>query len=147
ERARRSGGRLDAGRREPVAALRGLVRVGRRPDRDRFVFPGCTCEFPSENVRDVRLDADARAVAVVPRPIGARLEGPDVTEGALVRAAHVWVQRPGKGHTSDAVEGAATRLLAIFDPHHGMIANRCSYGQWPPTPSLYCGRRVGREPS
>src|SRR6185437_13765721 len=83
---------LDAGAREAVAALRRLVRIGRRPDRNRLVLPRRPGKLSPQHVGDVRLDADARAVAVVPRPVCPGFEGADVTEGAAVRAAHVRVE-------------------------------------------------------
>ena len=117
ERARCLREGLDAGAREAVAALRRLVRIGRCSDRDRLALPGRARELPPEHVRDVRLDADACAVAVVPRPVGSRLEGADVTERAAVCAAHVRVERPGERHPADAVEGAAAGLLPVLGSH------------------------------
>ena len=77
--------RLDAGARQPVATLGRLVRIGRRADRDGLPLPATArASSRRSTCGDVRLHADARAVAVVPRPVGARLEGADVTERALV---------------------------------------------------------------
>ena len=44
------------------------------------------------------LDPDRGAVAAVGGPVGAQLEGPDVTERAAVDAAHVRVERPAERH-------------------------------------------------
>src|SRR5579862_938253 len=117
ERARRVAERLDARASQPVAALRRLVRIGRRAEHDGLPLPARPRELAAEHVGDVRLDADARAVAVVPRPVGACLERTDVTERALVDTAHVRVERPGEGHPAYAVESVSARLLAVVDAH------------------------------
>ena len=82
ERARRLTQGLDAAARQPVAALGGLVWVGGRPDRDRLVAPRGSGELRAKHLDDVRLDADRPAVAVVVGPVGSKLEGPHVAEGA-----------------------------------------------------------------
>ena len=80
---------LDAGPRQPVAPLGRLVRVGGGADRDRLAPRAGAGELAPQHLRDVHLDPDRRAVAVVGRPVGALLERPDVTERAAVDAAHV----------------------------------------------------------
>src|SRR5207302_10665048 len=118
--------RLDAGACQPVAALRRLVRVGRCADRDGLPLPGRPRELTAQHLGDVRLDPDARAVALVRRPVGPRLERADVAERAPVGTAHVRVERPGERHAADSVEGAAARFLAVLGAHRGRIANVCS---------------------
>src|SRR5262249_12492948 len=147
ERARRFREGLDAGTRQAITALRRLVRIGRRADRDRLALPGRARELPPQHLGDVRLHADAGAVAVVGGPVSARFESPHVTERAAVGAAHVRVERPGEGHPAHAVERVAAGLLAVLGAHPRRIANICSYSWELPNASLYSGRRVGRETS
>ena len=74
--------------------------TGRSPRRSRRPRP------PSDGRASSRRSTSAtftftrieRAVAVVGRPVGAQLEGADVTERAAVRAAHVRVERPAERH-------------------------------------------------
>ena len=87
ERRPRPREHLDAGARQPVAALGGLVRVGRGADRDLLAAPRRARELAREHLGDVDLDADRAAVAVVGRPVGAQLERADVAERAAVHAA------------------------------------------------------------
>ena len=109
---------LDARARQPVAALGGLVRVGRGADRDGLAPSSAgRASSRAQHLGDVHLDADRRAVAVVGWPVGAPLEGADVTERAAVDAAHVRVQRPVERHALDAVERDLARLLAVLDAH------------------------------
>ena len=90
---------LEARARQPVAALGRLVRVGRGADRDRLaVATTRRASSRAQHLGDVDLDPDRRAVAVVGRPVGAPLEGADVTERAAVGAAHVRVERPVERH-------------------------------------------------
>jgi hypothetical protein len=147
ERTFRVRERLDARARQAIAALRRLVRIGRRADRDGLALPRPPGELAPENLSDVRLDPDAGAVTIVPRPVGARLERTDVTERAAVRAAHVRVEREGERHAADAVERVTARLLAVLGSHRWRIANVRSCSRPPPVASLYSGRRVGRETS
>ena len=99
---------------EAVAPFGRLVGVGRGADRHLLARPRAARELGAEHVGDVRLDADRAAVAVVGGPVGALLEGADVTERAAVDAAGVRVQRPGERHPLDAVERGAARLLAVL---------------------------------
>ena len=121
ERVAGLGERLEAGAGQAVAALGGLVGVGRGADRDDLALPRGARELAAEDLGDVDLDADRRAVAVVGRPVGALLEGADVTERAAVDAAHVGVERPVEAHALDAVQGAAARLFAVLGGHVTII--------------------------
>jgi len=56
--------------RQPVPALRRLVGVGRGADHDRLPLPGRLRQLPPQHLRDVRLDPDRAAVAVVEGPVG-----------------------------------------------------------------------------
>ena len=117
ERVRRGREDLEARARQPVAALGRLVRVGRGADDDARAFPGRPRELAREHLGDVDLHADRAPVAVVRRPVGAALEGADVTERAPVRATHVRVERPLEHHPLDAVERAPAGLLAVLHLH------------------------------
>src|SRR5206468_1413349 len=87
ERVARLGEGFDAGAGQAVVALGRLVRVGGGADRDALSGPRGAGKLAAEDLGDVDLDADRRAVAVVRGPVGAELEGPDVTEGAAMDAA------------------------------------------------------------
>src|SRR3984893_7185293 len=113
--------RLQAVAREPVTALRRLVRIGRRADRHRLVLPRRARELATQHLGDVRLDADRAAVAVVGGPVSSPLEGPHVAEGAAVDAAHVRVQRPRERHPTYPVERRAARLFAVGHAHRCTI--------------------------
>ena len=126
ERGARLGEGLDARAGEAVAALCRLVRVGGGADRDALARPGGAGELASEDIGNIDLDADRRAVAVVRGPVGAPLEGADVTEGAAVDAAHVRVERPVEHHSPDAVQCAAARLFAVLGSHAAHYTNICS---------------------
>ena len=107
---------LDAGAREPVAALGGLVRIGRGADRDRLTAPRRPRELAAQHLGDVHLDADRGPVAVVGGAVGPLFERPDVTEGAAVHAAHIRVQRPVERHSLHPVQRGPARLFAVLRP-------------------------------
>ena len=86
-----------------------IATISRCPRRPRELAP--------QHLGDVRLDADARAVAVVRRTVGALLERAHITERAAVDAAHVRVERPAEAHPLHPVECGAARLFAILDGH------------------------------
>ena len=108
----------DTGARQAVAALGGLVGVGRGPDGNELSLPAPACELACEDDGDVDLHPDRPAVAVVGRPVGTRLECTDVAERAAVGAARVRVQRPAEGHAGDLAEGRAAGILAVFRTRH-----------------------------
>jgi hypothetical protein len=58
---------------------------------------------------------------MVGRPIGTLLERADVTERALVHAAHVGIQRPVERHAPDAVQSDLAGLFPILDAHDRII--------------------------
>src|SRR4029450_7764505 len=87
--------------------------------RDALALPGRSGELAAQHVGHVDLDADRAAVPLVRGPVGASLERPDVAERALVRAAHVRVQRPCERHAANPVERAPARLLAVLHALHG----------------------------
>ena len=108
---------LDRAAGQAEAALGGLVRVRRRADDDLLALPRLARQFTPEDLDEVGLDADRRAVARVGRPVGDLLERPDEAERALVDAAHVRVERPLEAHVPDAVQGGAAGLVAVCRPH------------------------------
>src|SRR5947199_278530 len=69
--------------RQTIAPLRGLIRIGGGADRHELARPRLAQELVAQHVRDVDLHADARAVTVVERPVGAQL----VRAHVAVRAA------------------------------------------------------------
>ena len=107
ERVRGVGRAPRCTRASAVAALRRLVRIGRRADHDGLALPRRSRQLAAQHLGDVRLHPDARAVAVVRRAVGAPLERTDVTERAAVDAAHVGVERPPEAHALHTVQRGA----------------------------------------
>ena len=112
---------LDARTRQPVPAFGRLVWIGGGADHDVLPRPARARELHAQAIGDVELHTDRRPVAVVRRAVGATLECAHVTEGALVDAAHVRVERPVEGHAFDMVQRDLARLFPILDPHPPMI--------------------------
>ncbi len=136
---------LDAAAGQPVPAFGGLVGIGGCPDGDRLALPARPSELPAQDLGDVDLDPDRDPVAVVERPVGALLEGADVTERAAVDAAHVGVQRPVEPHALDPVQGAPAGLFPVFDSHSSIIEHTFVPATTEPMPILK-EIAVGRRP-
>ena len=117
EGAARLGEDLEAGAREAIPTLGGLIGIGGGADGHDLALPGLARQLPPQHVGHVQLHADGAAVRLAGRAVGAPLEAAHVAEGAAVGAAHVGIERPLEGHALHAVQRAATGLLAKLDGH------------------------------
>ena len=70
-------------------------------------------QLVTQDGRDVGLDPDRAAIAVVRGTIGAFLAGAHVAVGTAVDAAHVRVQGPAERHADRPVQGGLAGLFAI----------------------------------
>ena len=113
--------RDDRAARQPEPTLGRLVRVGRGPDDDLLATPRASCQLAGQHLDEVGLDPDRRPVAGVRGAVGDPLEGAHEAERALVRAAHVRVERPGERHVPDAIERRPAGLVPVGRPHRRMI--------------------------
>src|SRR2546430_10936129 len=100
---------------QAVPALRGLVGVGRRSDDDGLPAPRATRKLAPQDSRDVDLDPDGAAVAVIGRPVGPELKGSDVAEGTAVLTSGIGVQGPRKAHVLDRVQRRLALDLEVVD--------------------------------
>src|SRR6185312_3109557 len=84
-------------------------------DDDGLLAPGTLRQLAAQDGRDVGLDTHGPSIAVIRRPVRAKLERPDVAEGASVFATRVRIQRPGEAHVLDWVERRLALNLLVLD--------------------------------
>src|SRR5258708_19775310 len=82
---------------------------------DGLLVPRLSRKVGEEGGGHVDLDADRGGVPVVGGPVGAKLKGADVAEGAPVLATCVGVERPAKAHALDGVQGRLALDLEVLD--------------------------------
>src|SRR5258708_14083431 len=98
-----------------VACVSGLIRIWGGSDDDGLLVPRLSRQLRAQHAGHVDLDADSAAVPVVGGPVGAKLKGADVAEGAPVLATCVGVERPAKAHALDGVQGRLALDLEVLD--------------------------------
>ncbi len=107
----------DRAAREPKPSLRRLVWVRGRAHSHGGSLPRRPTDLAAEHVHDVGLDSDRGPVTRVGGAIGDALERADVAERAAMGAAHVRIERPGKGHVADAIQRGPAGLIPILGGH------------------------------
>jgi glucose 1-dehydrogenase len=113
--------RLDDAARQPVAPLAVLVRISRRPHRDRVAGPARRRELAPEHLDHVRLHDDLRGEVLADAEVEVAVERPREAVVARVRAAAVGVDRPAERHASGVGHPVQRRLAGVLEkrnPRH-----------------------------
>src|SRR6185503_15883557 len=115
ERERGSAERLERPAAEAVLPLDRLVRIGRRPERDRLTKPK-VLQLETEDIGEVDLHVDLAVESCAGVAPALRVVLACVAVGTAVSTTGVRVEAPGEiGHALNARERAFDHDLAVVD--------------------------------